>query len=165
MAYKDEYEVARLHLDPVERARVEAEFGKGARVAFNLHPPALRAMGLSRKLKLGAWFMPAFMVLRSMRRLRGTPLDPFGHAAVRKVERALVADYREEVRNAVTHLHPETYATVLAVCGLPEMIRGYEHVKLANVERYHSEKHRLRDVLLEPPAAESGGRAALVLSP
>ena len=78
MAYKDEYEVARLHLDTVERAKLDRELGAGAKVAFNLHPPMLRAMGLDRKLKLGPWFLPAFRTLRGMRRLRGTRLDPFG---------------------------------------------------------------------------------------
>jgi indolepyruvate ferredoxin oxidoreductase len=165
MAYKDEYEVARLHLDPVERARLEAEFGKGAKVAFNLHPPLLRAMGLDRKVKLGAWFTPAFVVLRSMRRLRGTLLDPFGHAEVRKVERALIADYRDEVGKAVSRLSAETYDTVLAVCGLPEMIRGYENVKLANVAKYHDEKHRLREALMDRTVTVSDRRTPAVLSP
>ena len=78
MAYKDEYEVARLHLDGI------ADLPEGSKVTFMLHPPILRAMGMDRKLALGSWFIPAFKLLRGARRLRGTPLDVFGYAAVRR---------------------------------------------------------------------------------
>ena len=80
MAYKDEYEVARLHL---------ASLPEEGRFWFHLHPPILRALGMKRKIKLGRWFVPAFRMLRSMRRLRGKAIDPFGHAKVRRVEREL----------------------------------------------------------------------------
>ena len=92
MAYKDEYEVARLHLDAVERAKLDAEFGADAKIYFMLHPPLLRSLGLERKLKLGAWFVPRSPLYR-MRRLRGSRLDPFGKAKVRRVERELVGEY------------------------------------------------------------------------
>ena len=94
MAYKDEYEVARLHLDAVERARLQAEFGEGARVKVLLHPPLLRALGMKRKLALGRSAVPMFRALRGSRRLRGTALDPFGRTEVRRVERALIDEYR-----------------------------------------------------------------------
>src|SRR3712207_3300381 len=87
MSYKDEYEGARLHLDAIEQARLVSEFGDDVKVYFRLHPPVLRAMGLKRKLKLGPWFVPAFKMLRSMKRLRGTPLDLFGIPSVRRLER------------------------------------------------------------------------------
>jgi indolepyruvate ferredoxin oxidoreductase len=132
MAYKDEYEVARLHLDTVERARITAEFGEGAKIWFNLHPPLLRALGLKRKLKLGRWFLPAFRLLRAMRRLRGTPFDVFGWAKVRRVERRLPDEYRELVRAALTL----DRKTALELAELPDVIRGYEDIKLANVERF-----------------------------
>ncbi len=74
MAYKDEYEVARLSLEPSLGAGLEAEFGPGARASWRLHPPVLRALGMKRKIALGPWFVPAFRVLRAMRRLRGTPM-------------------------------------------------------------------------------------------
>ncbi|MFC4058836.1 indolepyruvate ferredoxin oxidoreductase family protein [Planomonospora corallina] len=136
MAYKDEYEVARLHLDPAERARIAAEFGPGAKVSYNLHPPFLRAMGMNRKIRLGGWFDPAFRLLYGMRAVRGTKLDPFGRAEVRRVERELVAEYTRDVHRALEHLRPETEDLVRELAGLPEVIRGYEEVKLAGVAAY-----------------------------
>ena len=136
MAYKDEYEVARLHLDAVERAKVDAEFGEDAKVYFMLHPPLLRALGLKRKLKLGGWFVPAFRALYRMRRLRGTRLDPFGMAKVRRVERELIGEYEAIVGEALSLLTPDTHATALELLELPDVIRGYEEIKLRNVTLY-----------------------------
>jgi indolepyruvate ferredoxin oxidoreductase len=138
MAYKDEYEVARLHLDAVERARITSEFGEGAKVHFLLHPPLLRALGLKRKLKLGRWFVPAFRVMRAMRRLRGTPLDIAGLPKVRRVERALIGEYRDLVAGAL-----DRPGLALQLAGLADMVRGYEEIKLRNVERFRAEAERL----------------------
>ncbi|WP_449066236.1 DUF6537 domain-containing protein, partial [Planomonospora algeriensis] len=136
MTYKDEYEVARLHLDPAERARIAAEFGPGAKISYNLHPPVLRAMGMKRKIRLGSWFDPAFRLLYGMRRVRGTRLDPFGAAGVRRVERELVAEYTRDVHRALAGLTPQTEDRVRELAELPEVIRGYEEVKLAGVAAY-----------------------------
>jgi indolepyruvate ferredoxin oxidoreductase len=136
MAYKDEYEVARLHLDAVEQARMQAEFGEGAKVYFMLHPPLLRAMGLDHKLKLGSWFVPVFRRLYGMRRLRGSRWDPFGRAEVRRVERALVGEYEEIIAEALSLLTPETHETAVELLELPDLIRGYEEIKLRNVVLY-----------------------------
>jgi indolepyruvate ferredoxin oxidoreductase len=133
MAYKDEYEVARLHLDAVEEAKLNAEFGDDARVYFMLHPPLLRALGLKRKLKLGSWFVPAFRSLYRMRHLRGTRLDPFGRAEVRRVERDLIDEYEGMVAEALTLLTPDTHDTAVELLELPDVIRGYEEIKLRNV--------------------------------
>jgi indolepyruvate ferredoxin oxidoreductase len=143
MSYKDEYEVARLHLDAVEQAKLSAEFGEDAKVYFMLHPPTLRALGMDRKLKLGPWFTPAFRSLRRMRRLRGTALDPFGKAEVRRVERALVGEYRDLVDRSLQHLAPETHAKVAEVAALADVVRGYEDIKLRNVERFRADARRL----------------------
>jgi indolepyruvate ferredoxin oxidoreductase len=133
MAYKDEFEVARLHLDAVEQAKMRAEFGEDAKVWFNLHPPMLRAMGLDRKLKLGSWFVPSFKALYRMRRLRGTRLDPFGKAKVRRVERELIREYEDMVGRTLSKLTPDNHATALELLELPDLIRGYEDIKLRNV--------------------------------
>jgi indolepyruvate ferredoxin oxidoreductase len=136
MAYKDEYEVARLHLDPAEQARRDAEFGPDAAVSVLLHPPVLRAMGMTRKIRLRRTAAPVFRALRAARRLRGTPLDPFGHAEVRRVERALVPEYQALVRAALEHLRPDTADAVARLAALPDMIRGYEEIKLRSVSAY-----------------------------
>lgn len=136
MAYKDEYEVARLHLEPAAQAQLRATFGEKIKVYWHLHPPLLRAFGLKRKLKLGSWFTPVLKALRMMKRLRGTPFDPFGHTAVRRVERALIEEYRQMVEAACAKLTLENYATVVALAELPDMVRGYEQIKLDSVKRY-----------------------------
>ncbi|MFC5186650.1 indolepyruvate ferredoxin oxidoreductase family protein [Actinomadura harenae] len=141
MAYKDEYEVARLHLDPVERAKREEEFGPDAKVSVMLHPPILRALGMKRKIRLTRTAPVAFRALRAARGLRGTTLDLFGHAEVRRIERELVQEYRGLVRDALTHLTPGTVAAVVDLARLPETVRGYEDIKLARVAEYRERAH------------------------
>jgi indolepyruvate ferredoxin oxidoreductase len=136
MAYKDEYEVARLYVDPRFNASVAEQFPEGGKVTYHLHPPLLRALGMKQKLKLGPWFRPAFQGLYAMRRLRGTPLDPFGYARVRRIERRLIGDYQARVHQELATLSPETYERAVALAELPDMIRGYEEIKLENVRRY-----------------------------
>ncbi|MEV6832409.1 indolepyruvate ferredoxin oxidoreductase family protein [Amycolatopsis sp. NPDC051102] len=133
MAYKDEYEVARLSLDPAFTDGLEEQFGVGTRYAYRLHPPVLRALGMRRKISLGPWFRPAFRLLHALRRLRGTRFDPFGRAEVRRVERELIEDYRSVVLQA---LRAGDAGRARALAELPDLVRGYEDVKLANVARY-----------------------------
>ncbi|MEV4458433.1 indolepyruvate ferredoxin oxidoreductase family protein [Microbispora sp. NPDC049633] len=154
MAYKDEYEVARLHLDPVERARREREFGPGAAVSVLLHPPLLRAMGLKRKIRLRRSAGVVFRGLRAARVLRGTALDVFGHAAVRRVERTLVGEYRELVRRALERLTPATARTVAEIAALPDVIRGYEGIKLARVAEFRDRAAALLARLDDPALVE-----------
>ena len=136
MAYKDEYEVARLHIDQrFEQALID-QFPEGGKVSYRLHPPMLRSLGMDQKLELGEWFRPAFQALYAMRRLRGTPLDPFGYAEVRRTERELVTDYATRIRESVEQLRPDTYDRAIALAELPDIIRGYEEIKLANVALY-----------------------------
>lgn len=136
MAYKDEYEVARLYLDPRFEQQLAAQFPEGGRMTYHLHPPMLRALGMEKKLELPADFRLAFQALYAMRRLRGTPLDLFGYAEVRRVERELIGDYARRVRAAAEGLTPESYARAVALAELPDMVRGYEAIKLRNVAKY-----------------------------
>ncbi|PYM12480.1 MAG: hypothetical protein DMD81_23850, partial [Candidatus Rokuibacteriota bacterium] len=143
MAYKDEYEVARLHLASDLRSALAEEFPGGVRMQYNLHPPMLRALGFGRKIKLGSWFDGVFRLLVRMRSLRGSALDPFGYARVRRVERALIAEYRALLEKALTSLSPETYGRAVKLASLPDVIRGYEDVKLRNVDRFRQEAQSL----------------------
>ncbi|MEV4102426.1 indolepyruvate ferredoxin oxidoreductase family protein [Nonomuraea sp. NPDC049649] len=136
MAYKDEYEVARLHLDPAERARRDREFGPDAKVSVLLHPPVFRELGLKRKIRLGRTAGPLFRGLRAARVLRGTAFDLFGRAEVRRVERQLIGEYRDLMDAALARLTPGNAAAVAELAALPESIRGYEDIKLARVAAY-----------------------------
>ena len=138
LAYKDEYEVARLHLDAVERARLRAETGDGGRVRLHLHPPVLRALGMERKLRVGPWAFTGLRALAAAKGLRRTPFDPFRFSEVRRVERALAGEYIEAVEACLARLEPATHAAAVRLAGLPDLVRGYEDVKLRNVERYRA---------------------------
>ena len=147
MAYKDEYEVARLSLDPELERRVKAQFGADATYSYRLHPPMLRAAGMDRKISLGSWFRPGFRTLYAMRGLRGTRMDPFGRGEVRATERALVDEYVTAVDDALAVLTPATAAQVAQLAGLPDLVRGYESLKMANVTRYRERLAEVRSAL------------------
>jgi indolepyruvate ferredoxin oxidoreductase len=154
-AYKDEYEVARLH---VEGARSRP---RGTKVTFHLHPPFLRALGMRRKLKLGGWFLRVLQVLSHGRFLRGTPFDPFGYSRVRRVERSLPGEYTALVERTLACLSPDTAATAIEIAELPELVRGYEAIKLAGVERFRTRANELLAQLDRQTAyAETATRSA-----
>jgi indolepyruvate ferredoxin oxidoreductase len=155
MAYKDEYEVARLSLDPAVAESIHDEFGPNARYAVMLHPPVLRAIGVKRKIRLERSAAPSFRALRALRTLRGTPFDPFGRTRVRKTERSLIAEYRDYMEGALAILNPSTYDTAVALACLPDSIRGYEDIKLRSVEEF---RHQAAELRGEQPS--SVGRSA-----
>ncbi len=136
MAYKDEYEVARLSLKPAAQAALKSQFGARARVHYLLQPPIFKTLGLKRKIKLGRWFDLVYRGLRQLRFLRGSPFDLFGYHHVRRVERDLIAQYRRLVFAALDDLSADNYQRAVKLAELPDMIRGYDEVKLANVERF-----------------------------
>ena len=143
LSYKDEYEVARLSLNIGDEVR--QRFGPGARFSWKLHPPVLRALGMDSKITLGRWFRPAFNILYAMRRLRGTRLDVFGYAQVRRVERALPAEYRQVIDEQLARLGPETLVRAVEIASLPDLVRGYEQVKLDSIDAYHQRLLELRN--------------------
>ncbi|MGE5242896.1 MAG: indolepyruvate ferredoxin oxidoreductase family protein [Betaproteobacteria bacterium] len=143
MAYKDEYEVARLSLDPAFTAGLAATFARPRRVVHHFHPPLLRALGLRTKLALGPWIRPGLAGLRAMRRIRGTRWDPFGYTEVRREERALVRWYRQTLEAALERLTPETQPTVREIAALPETIRGYEAIKMESARAARAKAEEL----------------------
>ena len=152
MAYKDEYEVARLLLKDGFFQRLRAQFGADAAMAFNLHPPLLRTLGLKRKLRLGTWFTPVLKLLREIRRVRGTPLDIFGYAKVRRVERVLITEYCTMIEALLPHLDEGHYDLAVQIAELPDLIRGYEDIKLASVSEFHRKVEDLRQRFQEAGA-------------
>ena len=151
-AYKDEYEVARLHLRPGVAEAMRDAVGDFAGYRILLHPPVLRALGLKRKISMGPFQRPALAVLKALRRLRGTPFDLFGYARVRRVERELITEYRTLMEAELDSLTRATYERAVKLAQLPDVIRGYEEVKLAGVQRFREQVRAIRSPDASPVA-------------
>jgi indolepyruvate ferredoxin oxidoreductase len=137
MAYKDEYEVARLHADPAFLEKLEAQFEPGFKLKYHLAPPLFakkNEKGELVKQAYGGWMRPAFGLLAKLKGLRGTPLDVFGYTEERRTERALVGEYRALVDELLASLSAERLGDAVALAALPEEIRGYGHVKERNLK-------------------------------
>ena len=143
LAYKDEYEVARLFTHPAFEAALSEQFEARGKLSFHLAPPLLarhdKATGEPRKMQFGRWLLPVFRVLSKGRRLRGTAWDVFGYTQERQLERQMIADYELLLDEIVRRLSPQTHATAVALARLPLDIKGFGHIKLRN---YKSAKAR-----------------------
>ncbi len=135
MAYKDEYEVARLLTDPTFDRQTGERFEAPRKIVYHLHPPLLRALGLKKKLALGPWFRPVLRLLAGLKGLRGGPLDLFGRASIRKQERELIDWYRDTVEVLLAGLREDNLNLAADVAGLPDQIRGYEDIKAESIEK------------------------------
>jgi len=137
LAYKDEYEVARLHADGQFERKIEAMFEGDYRVVYHLSPPLLARRdpltGEPGKMRFGPWVGFLFKILSSLRGLRGTPLDIFGYTAERRTERALIREYEQTVEQLLAELSPQNHALAVQIASLPEEIRGYGHIKMKSV--------------------------------
>ncbi len=155
MAYKDEYEVARLYTDGSFQRQLDRAFEGDYRLEFHLAPPLISkpdpATGRPRKVRFGAWMMTAFRLLAAMRRLRGTRVDIFGLSAERRMERQLIADYESLLDEIARRLKPETHEVATALAALPEQIRGFGPVKLASVEKARLKEKQLLEALRGVP--------------
>ena len=132
MAYKDEYEVARLHADPEFYARVAGLVEGDYRLYYHLAPPLLartNARGELQKMRFGAWVRVVFRLLAALRGVRGTALDLFGRSAERREERALIDAYQQAIESALSTLQLSNRAALAAFARVPEQIRGFGHVK------------------------------------
>jgi indolepyruvate ferredoxin oxidoreductase len=133
MAYKDEYEVARLHTDLAFLAHLDAQFRNGYKASYNLAPPLLAKRdprtGQLQKRVYGPWMFSAFKVVAGLRGLRGGPLDLFGRSEERRQERQAIEDYFKMLNEIVNGLTAANHGAAVALANVPDEIRGYGHVK------------------------------------
>ena len=157
LAYKDEYEVARLYTDGRFEKQLRDQFDGDYKISFNLAPPLLGgardALGRPRKRAFGAWIMPVFRLLARMRFLRGTAFDIFGYSAERGLERDLIAGYEKDVAHILSILSPLTLDTSIEILSLPDRVRGYGPVKEKAVADAKVRYAQLAADLANPPPA------------
>ena len=146
MAYKDEYEVARLYTDGRFVEQLKSQFEGDFSLKFNLAPPLFAkkdGKGHLVKAEFGSWMWSAFKLLAKFKGLRGGALDIFGYSEERKMERALIVEYREMVEGLLAGLNADNVANAVELANLPEQVRGFGHVKEAAVAKFRAEKARL----------------------
>ena len=146
MAYKDEYEVARLYSTDEFMAKIKNQFEGDVTLQFNLAPPLFAkkdAQGHLRKQTYGAWMLKAFHYLAKLKGLRGTPLDVFGYTAERREERSLRDDYVQTIYGLLANLTVETLPKALAFAQLPQDVRGFGHIKEAGMKNYWTRKNAI----------------------
>ena len=137
MAYKDEYEVARLHTEHDFVKKINEQFEPGYKIAHYLAPPALsahNAQGKAIKQRFGSWIRPVMAGLKHLKILRGTVLDPFGYSQERRTERALISEYKTCIEALLPKLKPDNIDLAVQIASVPEYIRGYGHVKARHLE-------------------------------
>jgi indolepyruvate ferredoxin oxidoreductase len=159
MAIKDEYEVARLHADPAFTEKLKQQFEGDYKLHFHLAPPLVAprdpSTGHLKKREYGPWMLSAFRHLAKLKGLRGTALDIFGYTAERKMERKLLADYLSLVEELSRALTQDNHALAVKLAALPDKIRGFGHVKEANVERVKAEEEKLLERFRAPGTTAS----------
>jgi indolepyruvate ferredoxin oxidoreductase len=164
LAYKDEYEVARLYTSGEFEERLAEQFEGDFKLALHLAPPLLSGIdpntGRPRKRRFGAWMIRAFRVLARARFLRGTPFDPFGHSAERRAERRLIRDYEALVEEILGALDADRLAAALALAALPDQIRGFGPIKAAAIAEAQARKAALLERFRQGPPPETRTEAA-----
>jgi indolepyruvate ferredoxin oxidoreductase len=156
LAYKDEYEVARLYTDGRFVEQLQSQFEGPFSVKFNLAPPLFAkkdAKGHLVKAEFGSWMWRAFKLLARLKGLRGTAFDVFGYTAERKMERALVQEYRDMIEALLPSLDAANHAVAVELAALPEQIRGFGHVKEKAVAEYRARRQELLSGAVKKRAA------------
>jgi indolepyruvate ferredoxin oxidoreductase len=163
MAYKDEYEVARLFIDGSFEKHLKETFDGDLKMTFNLAPPVFSGKplpnGRPRKREFGQWMLPVFRMLAKMKRFRGTALDVFGYTAERKMERRLIADYETMIEDLLPKLSEKNYRFATALARIPDEIRGYGPVKEKAVEKAEKGRAALLAQFKNPPAETAKAKA------
>jgi indolepyruvate ferredoxin oxidoreductase len=148
LAYKDEYEVARLHTSGEFLPDLRRNFGQGFKLKFHFSPPLFARIdpetGRPKKYEYGGWMLPVLRMLARLKFLRGTPFDIFGRSRERRVERQLIADYEQLVAEVLLDLCPEKLDQAVEILALAESIKGYGLIKDRSIERYARELKQLR---------------------
>jgi indolepyruvate ferredoxin oxidoreductase len=160
MAYKDEYEVARLYSDPKFMRRLREQFAGNFELAFHLAPPFLPGRdggGRPKKRRFGAGTLSLFKLLAALKGLRGTAFDPFGHTAERRMERRLISDYRALIDRVTDEINPSNLPAAIELAAAAGRIAGYGPVKEAALEAY---KEKLPSLQQAFESAQAQARAA-----
>jgi indolepyruvate ferredoxin oxidoreductase len=156
MAYKDEYEVARLYSDGEFATALKEQFDGDTGVKVSLAPPLLasrdKVTGHLRKREFGSWIFRAFDILTRFKFLRGTAFDPFGYTAERRMERALPGEYSAMMFRHLDKAKPQDWPRLVALAKSAELVRGYGHIKEANVAKFRRECARLEAAIGQPVA-------------
>jgi indolepyruvate ferredoxin oxidoreductase len=163
MAYKDEYEVARLYTDGRFEERLKATFAGDFKIAFHLAPPLLArrdAQGRPLKAQYGSWMRQVFRLLARLKFLRGTACDPFGRTGERRMERQLIDDYRASIEALLPRLCEGNLKQAVELAGLPEQVRGFGHVKLESLRKAQARWRELEAELRRAETSAQSPRAA-----
>jgi indolepyruvate ferredoxin oxidoreductase len=154
MAYKDEYEVARLYTDGAFGEAIRNTFEDGGTIKLHLAPPLIAEKdpntGHLKKRMYGPWMLKAFAVLKNFKGLRGTAFDPFGYTEERKMERAVISEYEELLSEIESSLNADNYDLAVQLAALPMKMRGFGHVKDANVKKAKAEWQNLLAAFRDP---------------
>ena len=163
LAYKDEYEVARLYTQPAFMEKIDGMFDGNYSLRFHLAPPLMNppdpVTGIARKSAFGPWMLSAFRILARLKGLRGTPLDVFGRTAERRMERQLIVDYEKTIDELLASLRPDNRSIAADIAAVPAEIRGFGHVKQRNIDKARKRESELLARFRSPAQAQRAAQA------